>query len=984
MRDARRSAGGEPRTRALVRHAAPPGRRGARAGQGRDPQDRRPGRPGRQGARPRGAARVHRPAHRRRRCSSGSARGPPRPPRSWSSGSGTPRSSWRAPATTTRSWSTRPARSTGPPPRSRRSSPRRSAATRIDGCASSLDRMAADATLFGPAGSTEAPAAAVDARRRGGRRHAAGRGRGRCAGRAGCPDVHLPRPGSARRPGARRGGARPVRQGRTAVAGRRPGATRRRDARGRPGDGSAPARRPSLDRRARPRRRAARPAADARAGPLDRGPLPRAGGDRRCARCCRPGCSSGSRCSPRSRRPARRCCASRPGSDPAAVDLLDELGVAAATRARPRQPGGPGRAAAPAARAGGRWAAGADPDARHGGTGPALRAAAAPDAGTGATSPARWQPADESPGRPLGPRQVAALAELLADPVGPGNAPDSVDQGAMPLGNRRTRRSGCGACRERAGQPAQDRGRDRGGRARRAAAPADDDADAAPRSAGVPAAPLAERHGASALAGLVRRGLLDAWIRERPRRPLAGRRPGLRGGRPAASAAHRPQARGCGPRPRGHRPSRPDAAPPRRRHRRRQDGDLRRGDRRRRSSRAARRSSSSRRSRSRPRSSTACAPTSRPGSRSSTRACREGERADEWRRIRSGDVDLVVGTRIAVTAPLEDVGLVIVDEEHEPGVQERPHTALRRPRHGHPAGRARRRRGRAGVSRRRPSRASGTARGGAVPARRAAGPRERHAADDRGRRPARGARRRQPRAALGRCCVTRCATSTREHGEQAILVINRRGTASVVLCRDCGHVQACPDCDRPLVYHHAGTTLRCHHCGRATPARRPLPARAGRRASAISAAARSASSARSARRSRSSASAAWIATSWSGGARPTASSTTSPAAAWTCSSGPSLVDEGPRRPDRDAGRHRVRRRRPQPARRARRGADVPVPGPGDRPSRARRAARPRDRPDVPARTTARSGPSSRTTRPRSTTRSSRSASAGARRRSDGW
>jgi primosomal protein N' (replication factor Y) len=54
-------------------------------------------------------------------------------------------------------------------------------------------------------------------------------------------------------------------------------------------------------------------------------------------------------------------------------------------------------------------------------------------------------------------------------------------------------------------------------------------------------------------------------------------------------------------------------------------------------------------------------------------------------------------------------------------------------------------------------------------------------------------------------------------GEQAILVLNRRGSASVVLCRDCGHVQACPDCERPLVYHQAGITLRCHHCGRATP-----------------------------------------------------------------------------------------------------------------------------------------------------------------------
>jgi primosomal protein N' (replication factor Y) len=61
-------------------------------------------------------------------------------------------------------------------------------------------------------------------------------------------------------------------------------------------------------------------------------------------------------------------------------------------------------------------------------------------------------------------------------------------------------------------------------------------------------------------------------------------------------------------------------------------------------------------------------------------------------------------------------------------------------------------------------------------------------------------------------------------GEQAILVLNRRGTASVVLCRDCGHVQACPDCERPLVYHQAGTTLRCHHCGRATPLATRCPA----------------------------------------------------------------------------------------------------------------------------------------------------------------
>ena len=43
----------------------------------------------------------------------------------------------------------------------------------------------------------------------------------------------------------------------------------------------------------------------------------------------------------------------------------------------------------------------------------------------------------------------------------------------------------------------------------------------------------------------------------------------------------------------------------------------------------------------------------------------EGERADAWRRIRAGAVEVVVGTRIAVLAPLPDVGLVIVDEEHD-------------------------------------------------------------------------------------------------------------------------------------------------------------------------------------------------------------------------------------------------------------------------------------------------------------------------------
>jgi primosomal protein N' (replication factor Y) len=61
-------------------------------------------------------------------------------------------------------------------------------------------------------------------------------------------------------------------------------------------------------------------------------------------------------------------------------------------------------------------------------------------------------------------------------------------------------------------------------------------------------------------------------------------------------------------------------------------------------------------------------------------------------------------------------------------------------------------------------------------------------------------------------------------GEQAILLINRRGSASVVICRDCGYVQICPECQRPLVFHASTLALRCHHCGASAPIARRCPA----------------------------------------------------------------------------------------------------------------------------------------------------------------
>ncbi len=200
----------------------------------------------------------------------------------------------------------------------------------------------------------------------------------------------------------------------------------------------------------------------------------------------------------------------------------------------------------------------------------------------------------------------------------------------------------------------------------------------------------------------------------------------------------------------------------------------------------------------------------------------EGERADEWRRIRSGDADIVVGTRLAVLAPLADVGLVVVDEEHDPAYKsdrmprlQARDTAIRL---GELAGAA-------------------VILGSATPAVETVG----HARSGRYRRIALTERlsgaapavevvdlREELRAGNRGLISDRLARALgeldTERGDRAILVLNRRGSASVVLCRDCGAVQECPECQRPLVYHHAGITLRCHHCGRATPLATRCPA----------------------------------------------------------------------------------------------------------------------------------------------------------------
>jgi primosomal protein N' (replication factor Y) len=331
-------------------------------------------------------------------------------------------------------------------------------------------------------------------------------------------------------------------------------------------------------------------------------------------------------------------------------------------------------------------------------------------------------------------------------------------------------------------------------------------------SEGLPAPMLAERHGGSTVASLARRGLVQVDAREVARRPLAGRLPGRRGGRPVGAEVSPEQAEALEAirHAIAARQSQPILL----------DGITGGGK-------TAIYSEALATALDAGRPGLVLVPeialamplVDRLRADLDARVAilhsglGEGERADEWRRIRSGDVDVVVGTRLAVLAPLEDVGIVIVDEEHDPAyksdrtprIQARDLAIELARLAGAPVV----------LGSATPSvESEGRARDGAyrrfsLPVRMSGEPPIVEIVDLRAELAAGNLRMLSLPLAK--------ALAEMEPGEQAILTINRRGTASVVLCRDCGHVQACPECTRPLVYHQAGVTLRCHHCGRATP-----------------------------------------------------------------------------------------------------------------------------------------------------------------------
>jgi primosomal protein N' (replication factor Y) len=199
-------------------------------------------------------------------------------------------------------------------------------------------------------------------------------------------------------------------------------------------------------------------------------------------------------------------------------------------------------------------------------------------------------------------------------------------------------------------------------------------------------------------------------------------------------------------------------------------------------------------------------------------ALSEGERYDEWRRLRTGEARVAVGPRSAVFAPVANLGLVVIDEEHDPSYKHE----------GDPRYDAR------SVGERRVARnRAGGHDGGAghdAAFRLVAGsatPRpeswHRMAHLRLTERP--GARSLPPVRVLDMRGArhplhpeTRRALAS---ARKSIVLLNRRGWSNFLACRTCGKVWECPQCDVALVLHRAEGVLACHHCGH----REPLPGR---------------------------------------------------------------------------------------------------------------------------------------------------------------
>ena len=189
-------------------------------------------------------------------------------------------------------------------------------------------------------------------------------------------------------------------------------------------------------------------------------------------------------------------------------------------------------------------------------------------------------------------------------------------------------------------------------------------------------------------------------------------------------------------------------------------------------------------------------------------ALSDGERYDEWHRIRRGDAHVVVGPRSAVFAPVANLGLIVVDEEHEPSYKQEDN-----PRY----------------NARDVAVLRGSIEGAAVVLGSATPSLESWLNAQRGKYARVTMMKRAGAGSLPDVRIVNMAMEPGcpifsgvlldairlrlDRGEQTILFLNRRGWARSVNCEKCGHVVTCPACDLPYTYHRADNCLRCHVCG---------------------------------------------------------------------------------------------------------------------------------------------------------------------------
>ncbi len=188
-----------------------------------------------------------------------------------------------------------------------------------------------------------------------------------------------------------------------------------------------------------------------------------------------------------------------------------------------------------------------------------------------------------------------------------------------------------------------------------------------------------------------------------------------------------------------------------------------------------------------------------------------GEKYDEWKRMRDGGADIVIGARSAVFAPFDDIGVIIVDEEHEttyksetlPRYQTKEVAQFRAKQYGAALVLAsatpqvetyyRARQGEYTLLT-----MQNRVRGRQLPAVSVVDMRKELEAGNR---------------SIFSRALEREIVQNLENREQTILFLNRRGFSTFVSCRSCGFVAECPNCNITLTYHKFSNTLRCHYCG---------------------------------------------------------------------------------------------------------------------------------------------------------------------------